>query len=138
MGNRLWPPNQIALNFASLLGQEGALLLGLDSFGDNGLRQRPPQPQNGMNDRGGLEIVTDLGDEGLVDLDLVEWKKAREQARPARILNARKSLKRIDIIGSGNRLDELLVTFHPHPLSHWLNRVLPRSGATDQAYRPAV
>src|ERR1035437_7058221 len=74
MTDRHWPADQIPLNFASLFRQEGELFFGLDAFGNNRQREGTTQSQNGVDDRGGLEIIPDFGDEGLVDLDLVERK----------------------------------------------------------------
>jgi hypothetical protein len=74
MRDRFRPADQIALNLTPFPRKECPLLLGLDALRDDRQRERAPKPQNGVDDGAGLKAVADPGDEGLVDLDLVEWK----------------------------------------------------------------
>ena len=73
----LRPADQVALNLTFLPRKKGALLLGLDAFRDDRQRQRAPQPQDRVDDRGGLEAVADPGDEGPVDLILSNGKSCK-------------------------------------------------------------
>ena len=77
MRDRLRPADQIALKLALFPHEECPLLLGLDALRNDRQRERAPKSQNGVDDGASLKAAANPGDEGLVDLDLVEGKSCR-------------------------------------------------------------
>src|SRR5688572_25488231 len=70
--DRLRPPDQEALDLAAPFAhEERALALGLDALGDHRHAERLPQPEDGAHDRRRLGVDRYVGDEALVDLNLV-------------------------------------------------------------------
>src|SRR5579885_2918712 len=74
--DRQRPADEIALDLAALLaGEEFELLLGLDAFRHHWQIEPAAERDDGANDGDRLLAVREVGDEGLVDLDLVEGKR---------------------------------------------------------------
>src|ERR1700683_4122375 len=76
MGNRERSPDEISLDFvAALLREERKLILRLDAFGEDRQFQSAGKSDHGADDCRGLRVGSDVGNEGLIDLDLVEGKR---------------------------------------------------------------
>ena len=65
--------------------EKGALGIGFHAFGDHAQAERTAEPNDGAHDRLGIGAVPEPGDEGAVDLDLVD----RKLAQPAPGWNSR-------------------------------------------------
>ena len=90
VGNRERPASQIALHFvAAFLEQDVVLRFGFDAFGQDRNVETAAEADDRVNDRDRLLIGTEIGDEGAVDLDLVERERA--QIRQRRITFAESS-----------------------------------------------
>src|SRR6476619_3503623 len=75
--SRRWPAEAIALALAAARQPKHVrLLLGLDALGDQAERQAVAHADDCTDDRHGLHIERQAADEGLVDLDLVDWEAA--------------------------------------------------------------
>src|SRR5260370_32072466 len=75
MLDRLRSSDEIALYLIAFLGGEKfQLLFCFDAFGNHWNIETAGQSDDGAHDRRRLRIVVQIGDEALIDLDLVEWK----------------------------------------------------------------
>src|SRR5262249_56294990 len=70
------PAHQVALDVvAGFAGQERQLVARLDAFGHHRHAQSARQADDGAHDGGRLRVAVDVGYEGAVDLDRVEWER---------------------------------------------------------------
>ena len=69
---------QIALHFAAAFAREKCVLgLRLDAFGQDRNAETAAETNDGTNDRGRLMIAPQVGNEGAVDLYLVERERSQ-------------------------------------------------------------
>jgi hypothetical protein len=82
IANRKRTACQIALNLvASFLQEERALGLLLDAFGEHRNFEAVRQPDDRADNRRGMMIVLEVGNEGTIDLDFVEGKGVQIRQR---------------------------------------------------------
>lgn len=68
--------DKVALDFvARFVRQKGQLRGCFDAFGDDGQIEAVAEADDGANDRCRLRIALEIGNKGLVDLELVERKR---------------------------------------------------------------
>ena len=86
-GDRLWPADQEPLDLVALFGgEELALFFRLDAFRHHRQIEPAAERDHRADDGGGLLAMAEIGDEALIDLDLVE--RERLQIRQRRITGA--------------------------------------------------
>lgn len=79
---RQWPRERVALDqFAVQAGERGPGVVVLDALGDDAHAEAVGEAERRAHDRLGGRVAAHLGDEGAVDLDLVDGQRAEVRSR---------------------------------------------------------